>query len=182
MMKKSTAEIVIKEIDTSLSSFELFSLFRDRKHCFFLDSGMDPKKLGRYSFIGFDPERTLTATADVDTFAELKALLEEYQPVICWRSPVTAASSELRTKVTAVLRRASASPELWHYLIGPNVETPLLKPVHRHDIHQGIREKNFVRSEKFIQTIRSFSDGNPKCCASLNYPRSCSPFQDTAVQ
>jgi para-aminobenzoate synthetase component 1 len=79
MMKKSTAEIVIKEIATSLSSFELFSLFRDRRHCFFLDSGMDPKKLGRYSFIGFDPERTLTATADVDTFAELKALLEEYQ-------------------------------------------------------------------------------------------------------
>ena len=78
-MKKRTAEIVIKEIATSLSSFELFSLFRERRHCFFLDSGMDPEKLGRYSFIGFDPEMTLTAKADVDAFEELKALLEEYQ-------------------------------------------------------------------------------------------------------
>ena len=78
-MKKSKTEIVIKEIVTGLSSFELFSLFRDRKHCFFLDSGMDPEKLGRYSFIGFDPEVTLTAKAGVDAFAELKALLEEYQ-------------------------------------------------------------------------------------------------------
>ena len=78
-MEKRTTEIVIKEIVTGLSSFELFSLFRDRKHCFFLDSGMDPQKLGRYSFIGFDPELTLTAKAGVDAFAELKALLEEYQ-------------------------------------------------------------------------------------------------------
>ena len=78
-MKKRTTEIVIKEIVTGLTSFELFSLFRDRKHCFFLDSGMDPEKLGRYSFIGFDPEMTLTAKAGVDAFAELKALLEEYQ-------------------------------------------------------------------------------------------------------
>ncbi|CZR06493.1 aminodeoxychorismate synthase component I [Trichococcus collinsii] len=78
-MEKSKTEIVIKEIVTELSSFELFSLFRDRKHCFFLDSGMDPEKLGRYSFIGFDPEMTLTAKAGVDAFAELKAILEEYQ-------------------------------------------------------------------------------------------------------
>lgn len=79
MMKKNMAEIVIKEIATSLSSFGLFSLFRDRRHCFFLDSGMDPQKLGRYSFIGFDPERTLTAKEGVDAFAELKASLEEYR-------------------------------------------------------------------------------------------------------
>ena len=78
-MKKSKTEIVIKEIVTRLSSFEIFSLFRDRKHCFFLDSGMDPEKLGRYSFIGFDPEVTLTDKVGVDAFAELKALLEEYQ-------------------------------------------------------------------------------------------------------
>ena len=78
-MKKRATDIVIKEIVTGLSSFELFSLFRDRKHCFFLDSGMDPGKLGRYSFIGFDPERTLTAKAGVDSFEELKALLEDYQ-------------------------------------------------------------------------------------------------------
>ena len=78
-MKNSKTDIVIKEIVTGLSSFELFSLFRDRKHCFFLDSGMDPQKLGRYSFIGFDPEMTLTPKTGVDPFAELKALLEEYQ-------------------------------------------------------------------------------------------------------
>jgi len=32
-----------------------FELFRDKPFSFFLDSGMDPQKLGRYSFMGSDP-------------------------------------------------------------------------------------------------------------------------------
>ena len=46
---------VIEEIDTGLSPLVVFSLFRDRRQPFFLDSGMDTHKLGRYSFIGSDP-------------------------------------------------------------------------------------------------------------------------------
>lgn len=72
-------DVVIKEINTPLSSFELFSLFKDREHCFFLDSGMDPEKLGRYSFIGFDPEITMTTKGGEDPFEKLHALLEQYE-------------------------------------------------------------------------------------------------------
>jgi para-aminobenzoate synthetase component 1 len=46
---------LIEEIDSTLSSLDIFKAFSQRKHNFFLDSGMDPYKLGRYSFIGSDP-------------------------------------------------------------------------------------------------------------------------------
>ncbi|MBT3363553.1 MAG: aminodeoxychorismate synthase component I [Chloroflexi bacterium] len=46
---------IIDEIKTSLTAPEAFELFRDRPYSFYLDSGMDEKKLGRYSFMGSDP-------------------------------------------------------------------------------------------------------------------------------
>jgi len=46
---------LIEEIDTGLSPLDAFEAFKRRKFSFFLDSGMDPHKLGRYSFIGSDP-------------------------------------------------------------------------------------------------------------------------------
>jgi len=46
---------LIEEIDTGLSPLGAFEAFKNRKFSFFLDSGMDPHKLGRYSFIGSDP-------------------------------------------------------------------------------------------------------------------------------
>ena len=46
---------LIEEIYTRLTAPEVFELFNSQPHSFFLDSGMDPKKLGRYSFIGTDP-------------------------------------------------------------------------------------------------------------------------------
>ncbi|WP_408606943.1 aminodeoxychorismate synthase component I [Geosporobacter subterraneus] len=46
---------MIQKIDTSLNSFQLYTIFKDRSYSFFLDSGMDHEKLGKYSFIGFDP-------------------------------------------------------------------------------------------------------------------------------
>jgi len=46
----------IEEVNTSISSAELFkSSFLGRSFCFFLDSGMDPQKLGRFSFMGAEP-------------------------------------------------------------------------------------------------------------------------------
>ena len=46
---------LIEELSTSLTAPQAFELFKDRPFAFFLDSGMDPEKLGRYSFIGSDP-------------------------------------------------------------------------------------------------------------------------------
>ncbi len=46
---------IIEEISTTLIPADSFELFRDKPSSFFLDSGMDPQKLGRYSFMGSDP-------------------------------------------------------------------------------------------------------------------------------
>jgi para-aminobenzoate synthetase component 1 len=46
---------LIREVSTSLEAAEAFELLKERPFSFFLDSGMDHEKLGRYSFIGSDP-------------------------------------------------------------------------------------------------------------------------------
>ena len=46
---------LVEEVTTSLTAAEAFDLLQDRPFPFFLDSGMDPQKLGRYSFVGSDP-------------------------------------------------------------------------------------------------------------------------------
>jgi len=46
---------LIEEISTPLTAPEAFELFHGELYSFFLDSGMDPQRLGRYSFIGSDP-------------------------------------------------------------------------------------------------------------------------------
>ena len=46
---------LIREIDTSLNAPEAFEFFKGRPFSFFLDSGMDHDRLGRYSFMGSDP-------------------------------------------------------------------------------------------------------------------------------
>ena len=46
---------MIKEINTKLNSFEIYTIFRNEDNSFIFDSAMEPKKLGRYSFIGFNP-------------------------------------------------------------------------------------------------------------------------------
>ena len=46
---------LLEEIYTPLTAPQCFELFKDRPFSFFLDSGMDPSKLGRYSFMGSDP-------------------------------------------------------------------------------------------------------------------------------
>jgi len=46
---------LIAEVSTLITAAEVFELFHERPFSFFLDSGMDPEKLGRYSFIGSDP-------------------------------------------------------------------------------------------------------------------------------
>jgi para-aminobenzoate synthetase component 1 len=46
---------LIEEGFTPLTAPELFELIKDRPYSFFLDSGMDPQRLGRYSFLGSEP-------------------------------------------------------------------------------------------------------------------------------
>lgn len=46
---------LVEEIHTPLNASSFFEIFRNRPFSFFLDSGMDPGKLGRYSFMGSDP-------------------------------------------------------------------------------------------------------------------------------
>lgn len=46
---------LITEITTQLTAAEAFQILHGRPFSFFLDSGMNPEDLGRYSFIGSDP-------------------------------------------------------------------------------------------------------------------------------
>jgi para-aminobenzoate synthetase component 1 len=46
---------LVEEIHNPPSTPRAFELFRDKPFSFFLDSGMDPQKLGRYSFMGSSP-------------------------------------------------------------------------------------------------------------------------------
>jgi len=46
---------LIEEFFASLTAPELFELVKDKPYSFFLDSGMDPQRLGRYSFLGSEP-------------------------------------------------------------------------------------------------------------------------------
>lgn len=84
---------LIEEIHCTLSAIDIFKTFSHRKHSFFLDSGMDPYKLGRYSFIGSDPFLVLksrgndinitqdsqTKNLTEDPFTVLDNLLKTYQ-------------------------------------------------------------------------------------------------------
>jgi para-aminobenzoate synthetase component 1 len=46
---------LIEEFPTPLSTLELFEYFRGEPYAFFLDSAMDPAKLGRFSLMGSEP-------------------------------------------------------------------------------------------------------------------------------
>jgi len=60
-MLRSSRCPLIEEIDTELSPLDAFEFLRDEHFSFFLDSGMDAHKLGRYSFFGSDPFLVLSA-------------------------------------------------------------------------------------------------------------------------
>jgi len=55
MMVIEMNKVYYEEITTVLDSFGLYKLFFKEKYSFFLDSGMDHSRLGRYSFIGANP-------------------------------------------------------------------------------------------------------------------------------
>ena len=55
---------LIQEIDITLSPPEVFEIYKNRRHSFFLDGGMDPHRLGRYSFIGSSPFLVMKSRGD----------------------------------------------------------------------------------------------------------------------
>ena len=54
---------LIEEVFTPLTAREAFDLIKDRPYSFFLDSGMDPQRLGRYSFLGSEPFLVMSSRA-----------------------------------------------------------------------------------------------------------------------
>jgi len=46
---------LVEEVAISLTAPELFEPIKDKPYSFLLDSGMDPRRLGRYSFLGSEP-------------------------------------------------------------------------------------------------------------------------------
>jgi para-aminobenzoate synthetase component 1 len=59
---------LVEEVCTSLTAPEVFELIKDKSHSFFLDSGMDPPKLGRYSFMGSNPFLIMNSNGSEITF------------------------------------------------------------------------------------------------------------------
>ncbi len=84
--------MLLKELNTKLDSFELYSIFKDDEYSFFLDSGMDHNKLGEFSFIGSNPFLVFkskdedieiikdgkTETLKGNPFEKIKEILSEY--------------------------------------------------------------------------------------------------------
>ncbi|KPJ56771.1 MAG: hypothetical protein AMJ42_04975 [Deltaproteobacteria bacterium DG_8] len=54
-MTRYKAIPIIQSLPTTLSSVEVCELLHNDPFCFFLDSGVDCNRLGRYSFLGCDP-------------------------------------------------------------------------------------------------------------------------------
>ena len=52
---------MLREINTKLNAFEIYTIFKDENDSFILDSAMDPEKLGRYSFISSNPFKKIKA-------------------------------------------------------------------------------------------------------------------------
>lgn len=71
---------MIREISTSLSSFEIFTIFKDEANSFILDSAMDKNKLGRYSFISSNPFKIIKyKNYENNPLDDLKIELKKYQ-------------------------------------------------------------------------------------------------------
>ncbi len=60
---------LLEEIATPLRAAQCFEHLRERPFSFFLDSGLDPARLGRYSFMGSDPFLVLKSRGDEITLS-----------------------------------------------------------------------------------------------------------------
>lgn len=53
-------KVYIREIQTQLNAFDIYSLFNGEQDLIFLDSSKDNNKLGRYSYIGINPFKRIS--------------------------------------------------------------------------------------------------------------------------
>jgi len=58
---------IIEKINIGKSPLEVFEFFKDKPHSFFLDSASDPTKLGKFSFMGFEPFLIIKSKKDLIT-------------------------------------------------------------------------------------------------------------------
>ncbi|MFI3210661.1 MAG: aminodeoxychorismate synthase component I [Peptostreptococcaceae bacterium] len=72
---------MIKRLQTNYNSFEIFSIFKNEKDSFILDSSMHFKDLGRYSIIGFNPFKTIKLKDYENTFDKLEEELNRYKVI-----------------------------------------------------------------------------------------------------
>jgi para-aminobenzoate synthetase component 1 len=61
---------LIEEINSPLTATEAFKLLHSQPHSFFLDGGMDPERLGRYSFTGIDPFLVMSSRGNQVTIVQ----------------------------------------------------------------------------------------------------------------
>lgn len=71
-------EFLYKEFSWKDDNLKLYSLFKDYKNCFFLDSSASCDKSGRFSFIGFNPFYVYNSKNE-NSFYKLRSLLKNYQ-------------------------------------------------------------------------------------------------------
>lgn len=82
-------EIIIREVQTKLNAFDIYSLFKDRKDVIFLDSSKNQDSLGKYSYIGLNPFRKIVykdgllkekeTNISGDPFDSLKQIIQTYE-------------------------------------------------------------------------------------------------------
>jgi para-aminobenzoate synthetase component I len=82
-------KITLKELNSKLSMFDLFTIFKDEEHVAFLDSSRDAKDLGRYSILGINPFLIFQGREDncivngelikSDPFELLRKLMDQYK-------------------------------------------------------------------------------------------------------
>jgi len=70
---------IIEELDYFPDPVSIYGALRDEPYSSFLDSGMDEGKLGRYSFIGYDPFEVLKCVKGREAFGLLKDTLDSYK-------------------------------------------------------------------------------------------------------
>lgn len=68
--------MLVKQLATSLQAHELFWCLQHEKQPIFLDSGMDPERLGRYSVITWAPFKTFESKKNRIKIADEKEVLE----------------------------------------------------------------------------------------------------------
>ena len=81
--------LILKEIETQLDAFDIYSIFKENLNTILLESGLKDEELGRYSFVGINPFLTFKWQDGLcningkkfigDAFNELSALLDKYK-------------------------------------------------------------------------------------------------------